>query len=90
MHQILSFLLQMVKIVPIPTERIYNREGQVYVRRLLDPTIPSQAYNCRKNYRMRRHVFQNFCNLLKIEGLICDMKNITVEEQVAMFLIIVG
>ena len=77
-------------IVHVPTKRIYSRKGQAYVRRLLDPTIPSQIYNCRKIYRMRQYVFQNFCNLLKMEGLVCDTMYITVEEQLTMFLVIVG
>lgn len=76
--------------VHVLVERVYSREGQAYVRRLFDPTIPSQVYNCRKIFRMRQNVFQNFCNLLRMEGLICDTMNITVEEQLAMFLVIVG
>ena len=77
-------------ILRVPAERIYSREGQAYVRRLLDPTIPSQVYKCRKIYKMRQHVFQNFCNLLRMERLIRDTMNITVEEQLAMFLVTVG
>ena len=40
--------------------------------------------------RMRTDVFLELCNLLKREGLLRATKNVTVEEQVAIFLNTVG
>ncbi|KAK1283956.1 hypothetical protein QJS10_CPB21g01045 [Acorus calamus] len=72
----------------MPVERIYGKEEQSYMRQLLNDS--AQQENCRKVYRMKQHVFLNFCNLLKSKGLLHDTRSISVEEQVAMFLLIVG
>jgi hypothetical protein len=39
---------------------------------------------------MQKHVFMNFCDILKHKGLLEDGKKVSVEEGVAMFLMIVG
>ena len=43
---------------------------------------------CYESFRMKKHVFLNFCDTLKDVGKLSDGKKVSVEEGVAMFLII--
>ncbi|KAF7812780.1 putative nuclease HARBI1 [Senna tora] len=45
---------------------------------------------CYESFRMNKVVFQNLCDVLKDVGKLSDGKDVTVEEGVAMFLIIIG
>jgi hypothetical protein len=74
----------------IQRDQFYSTEGREYVRRLLDPTLSNQRYNCRKIYRMRQPAFLAFCNLLRTEGVARDGNNISLEEKFAMFLVTIG
>jgi hypothetical protein len=65
-------------------------EGQDYIRRLLDPTLQDQAYNCRKIYRMSQSVFLQFTALLRREGVIHDSDSTSVEQKLGIFLVTVG
>ncbi|XP_022843162.1 protein ALP1-like [Olea europaea var. sylvestris] len=60
--------------------------GKMYVLEILNrhPEV------CYRNFRMQKHVFMNFCDTLKEKGLLYDGKKVSVEEGVAMFLMIVG
>ena len=60
--------------------------GKAYVMEILDgnPTV------CYEMFRMRKHVFLNFCDRLKVEHFLHDEKMVSVEEAVAMFLYIIG
>lgn len=44
---------------------------------------------CYENFRMKKDVFMNFCETLKEVGNLCDGKKVSIEEAVAMFLIII-
>ncbi|XVF02620.1 hypothetical protein REPUB_Repub04eG0190700 [Reevesia pubescens] len=59
--------------------------GKAYVMEILygNPTV------CYEMLRMRKHVFLNFCDRLKVDHLLNDEKMISVEEAVAMFLFII-
>ena len=46
--------------------------------------------NCISELRMRKFVFHRLCGHLRSRGLVEDSINITIEEQVAMFLKVVG
>ncbi|XP_052197195.1 uncharacterized protein LOC127804376 [Diospyros lotus] len=60
--------------------------GKMYMLEILNghPDV------CHRNFRMQKHVFINFCDTLKHKGLLTDGKKVSVEEGVAMFLMIVG
>lgn len=45
---------------------------------------------CKRELRMSRPVFYNLCSRLRERGLLLDTFHVSVEEQVAMFLKIVG
>ncbi|CAN1130847.1 Protein ALP1-like [Linum perenne] len=61
------------------------RQGHDWVRELLHDH-PGRIY---EQLRMERHIFLQLCEELKNHGL-CPSKNITVQEQVAMFLMILA
>ena len=44
---------------------------------------------CYESFRMEKHVFMNLCNTLKVVANLNNGKNVSVEEAVAMFLIII-
>ena len=44
---------------------------------------------CYENFRMKKDVFMNFFETLKEVGNLCDGKKVSIEEAVAMFLIII-
>jgi len=60
--------------------------GKMYMLEILNghPDV------CHRNFRMQKHVFMNFCDTLKHKGLLTDGKKVSVEEGVAMFLMIIG
>ncbi|XP_022852831.1 uncharacterized protein LOC111374395 [Olea europaea var. sylvestris] len=45
---------------------------------------------CYRNFCMQKHVFMNLCDILKEKGLLKDEKKVSVEEGVAIFMMIVG
>lgn len=45
---------------------------------------------CYDLFRMEKHVFRGLCNALKIRNLLHDSKFLSVEEQVAIFLMTIG
>ncbi|KAL4367185.1 hypothetical protein GQ457_05G027840 [Hibiscus cannabinus] len=61
-------------------------DGKAYIMEILsgNPTV------CYEMLRMKKHVFQNFCDRLKVENFLEDEKKVSVEEAVAMFLFIIG
>ncbi|CAN0906787.1 Protein ALP1-like [Linum grandiflorum] len=65
--------------------RTSMRQGHDWVRELLHDH-PGRIY---EQLQMDKHIFLNFCEELKAHGL-QPSKNITVEEQVAMFLMILA
>uniref|UniRef100_A0A0R0I5A0 DUF8040 domain-containing protein n=1 Tax=Glycine max TaxID=3847 RepID=A0A0R0I5A0_SOYBN len=42
-----------------------------------------------ENFQMKKDVFMNFCETLKEVGNLCDGKKVSIEEAIAMFLIII-
>ncbi|XP_022852822.1 uncharacterized protein LOC111374384 [Olea europaea var. sylvestris] len=60
--------------------------GKMYILEILNghPDI------CYRNFRMQKHVFMNLCDILKEKGLLKDGKKVSVDEGVAMFMMIVG
>jgi len=60
--------------------------GKMYILEILNGHLDV----CYRNFRMQKHVFMNFCDTLKQKQLLKDGKKVSVEEGVAMFLMIVG
>ncbi|KAG6511476.1 hypothetical protein ZIOFF_029544 [Zingiber officinale] len=66
--------------------RTSSLTGRMYIQEILD----GHPQVCFDNFRMSKHVFVNFCRTLKEMNLLQDGKKVTVEEGVAMFLLIIG
>ncbi|KAG6519032.1 hypothetical protein ZIOFF_022521 [Zingiber officinale] len=66
--------------------RTSSLTGRMYIQEILDGH-PHVFFD---NFRMSKHVFVNFCSILKEMNLLQDGKKVMVEEGVAMFLLIVG
>ncbi|KAL4362901.1 hypothetical protein GQ457_04G018590 [Hibiscus cannabinus] len=60
-------------------------DGKAYVMDILsgNPTV------CYEMFRMKKHVFLNLCDRLKVDKLLEDEKKVLVEEAVAMLLFII-
>ncbi|KAL4302428.1 hypothetical protein GQ457_10G020700 [Hibiscus cannabinus] len=61
-------------------------DDKAYVMEILygNPTM------CYEMFRMKKYIFLNFCDRLKVDKLLEDEKKVSVEEAVAMFLFIIG
>uniref|UniRef100_A0A0R0LJV4 Uncharacterized protein n=1 Tax=Glycine max TaxID=3847 RepID=A0A0R0LJV4_SOYBN len=59
-----------------------------YEQSFIDKTSCHET-RCYENFRMKKDVFMNFCETLKEVGNLCDGKKVSIEEAVAMFLIII-
>jgi len=70
---------------PIP-RNIRDQERRLYLSRVLE----SSDTMCHNMFRMNRDVFFDLCSILRVRGLLHDSTNVTVEEQLAMFLHTVG
>ncbi|GAV60746.1 hypothetical protein CFOL_v3_04275 [Cephalotus follicularis] len=66
--------------------RISSLNGNQYIQEILH----GQSQVCYEMLRMHKITFLHFCDLLKREGGLENTNNLIVEEQVAMFLIIIG
>ena len=60
--------------------------GKMYMLEILNghPDV------CYSNFRTQKHVFMNFCDTMKQKQLLKDGKKVSVEDDNAMFLMIVG
>jgi hypothetical protein len=56
----------------------------------LDRLYNGTEAHCISELRMRKAVFHRLCSNLRTRGLLVDTLNVTVEEQVAMFMHVVG
>lgn len=66
--------------------RTSSLTGRMFLLDILNgnPTV------CHQIFRMQKHVLLNFCDTLKEKGLLTDGRKVSVEEGVAMFLMIIG
>lgn len=60
--------------------------GAAYVNELLNDHLEHFRQVC----RMERPVFMKLCIVIRSTGLLCDTQNITIEEQLIMFLFTLG
>ncbi|KAG9443938.1 hypothetical protein H6P81_015278 [Aristolochia fimbriata] len=69
-----------------PSPRRYSLKSGAHIRTMLQ----ENPFLFRRVYRMRPWVFNNLCKILRSKALLRDTRDISVEEQLAMFLIAVG
>ncbi|KAI3823072.1 hypothetical protein L1987_04498 [Smallanthus sonchifolius] len=67
---------------PMPT----SANGTKFV----DEVLNGANERCLENFRMEKHVFYKLCDRLKAKGLLRHTSRIKVEEQLAIFLFIIG
>ena len=79
---ILEYERSFVSKIPCRTSML---TGKMYTLEFL----AGHEARCYDSFRMEKHIFINFCNTLKDIANLRDGKNVSVEEGVAMFLIIV-
>ena len=70
---------------PIPRE-IRNMERGLYLRRVMEYSDT----NCLNMFRMDRELFFNLSGMLRTRGLLQDSDQVTVEEQLGIFLYTIG
>ncbi|KAG6506479.1 hypothetical protein ZIOFF_031802 [Zingiber officinale] len=82
-HDMMTEYLGYIDRMPCRTSCLTRR---MYIQEILD----GHPQVCFDNFRMSKHVFVNFCSTRKEMNLLQDGKKVTVEEGVAVFLLIVG
>uniref|UniRef100_A0A0V0I6W5 Putative ovule protein n=1 Tax=Solanum chacoense TaxID=4108 RepID=A0A0V0I6W5_SOLCH len=72
----------------IPREPYTNKdqEREFYMNSILN----GSDVHCIGQIRMSKHVFYELCNALRRNNLLCSTKNMSIQEQVLIFLEIVG
>ncbi|CAN6714445.1 unnamed protein product [Malus baccata var. baccata] len=58
--------------------------------KFIDEVLNGQNESCLENFRMDKHVFYKLCDILQGKGLLRHTNRIKIEEQLAMFLFIIG
>uniref|UniRef100_A0A5B6YSQ4 Uncharacterized protein n=1 Tax=Davidia involucrata TaxID=16924 RepID=A0A5B6YSQ4_DAVIN len=58
--------------------------------KFVDEVLNGQNEHCLENFRMDKHVFYKLCDILQSRGLLRHTNRIKIEEQLAIFLFIVG
>ncbi|KAF5469174.1 hypothetical protein F2P56_013267 [Juglans regia] len=58
--------------------------------KFVDEVLNSQSEHCLENFRMDKHVFYKLCDILQAKGLLRHTNRIKIEEQLAIFMFIIG
>ncbi|XP_057952457.1 uncharacterized protein LOC131146717 [Malania oleifera] len=58
--------------------------------KFVDEVLNGQNERCLENFRMDKHVFYKLCDILQAKGLLRHTNRIKIEEQLAIFLFIIG
>lgn len=58
--------------------------------KFVDEVLNGQNERCLENFRMDKHVFYKLCDILQAKGLLRHTNRIKIEEQLAIFMFIVG
>ncbi|EEF31599.1 uncharacterized protein LOC8263895 isoform X2 [Ricinus communis] len=58
--------------------------------KFVDEVLAGQSDRCLENFRMDKQVFYKLCDILQAKGLLRHTNRIKIEEQLAIFLFIVG
>lgn len=58
--------------------------------KFVDAVLKGENEGCLENFRMDKHVFYKLCDVIKTKGLLRHTNRIKIEEQVAIFMFILG
>ncbi|KAF7151326.1 hypothetical protein RHSIM_Rhsim02G0051100 [Rhododendron simsii] len=58
--------------------------------KFVDEVLNGQNEHCLENFRMDKHVFYKLCDILQARGLLRHTNRIKIEEQLAIFMFIIG
>lgn len=58
--------------------------------KFVDEVLNGQGERCLDNFRMDKHVFYKLCDILQSRGLLRHTNRIKIEEQLAIFMFIIG
>ncbi|XP_052180401.1 uncharacterized protein LOC127793743 [Diospyros lotus] len=58
--------------------------------KFVDEVLNGQNERCLENFRMDKHVFYKLCDILQARGLLRHTNRIKIEEQLAIFMFIIG
>ncbi|RDX78121.1 hypothetical protein CR513_41651, partial [Mucuna pruriens] len=58
--------------------------------KFIDEVLNGQNECCLENFRMDKHVFYKLCDILQAKGLLRHTNRIKIEEQLAIFMFIIG
>jgi hypothetical protein len=58
--------------------------------KFVDEVLNGQNERCCENFRMDKHVFYKLCDILQAKGLLRHTNRIKIEEQLAIFMFIIG
>lgn len=58
--------------------------------KFVDEVLNGQNERCLDNFRMDKHVFYKLCDILQAKGLLRHTNRIKIEEQLAIFMFIIG
>ncbi|KAM6568100.1 hypothetical protein CsatB_016085 [Cannabis sativa] len=72
--------------VPKEVSRGLGYSGAKFV----DEVLNGENERCLENFRMDKHVFYKLCDILQAKGLLRHTNRIKIEEQLAIFMFIVG
>ncbi|XP_062118038.1 uncharacterized protein LOC133831678 [Humulus lupulus] len=72
--------------VPTEVSRGLGYSGAKFV----DEVLNGENERCLENFRMDKHVFYKLCDILQAKGLLRHTNRIKIEEQLAIFMFIVG
>lgn len=75
---------------PNPNQYRLRSDGEQPRQRTLEAIYHSSDVECISMIRMRRAPFFSLCNLFRTKGLLVDNAGVSIEEQVCMFLHVVG
>lgn len=58
--------------------------------KFVDEVLNGGNENCLENFRMDKHIFYKLCDILQAKGLLRHTNRIKIEEQLALFMFIIG
>ncbi|KAK2969447.1 hypothetical protein RJ640_011344 [Escallonia rubra] len=58
--------------------------------KFVDDVLNGKSGSCLENFRMDKHVFYKLCDILQARGLLRHTNRIKIEEQLAIFMFIIG
>lgn len=71
--------------IPLELSRLASNGAK-----FVDEVLNGHNQSCMENFRMDKHVFYKLCDILQTKGLLHHTNRIKIEEQLAIFMFIVG